>query len=203
VTAADSLSATVQFTRPLDPFTTLDPATVTIRLLPDSIPVHVVSVLPKRVDDSLQTALRARADSLRQDSLRRVADSTKAGAAKPAPAQPQAGKTPSPAAPGQRTTAAADSALRKLLAQRPPLSDQVVIRVDSAFVRGAKYVVDMRGVRGVGGGESDAHGGLTIPPAPKRPAADTTKSRIRPDSSGAPSDSIAPKPAPKPPRSRQ
>jgi len=198
VTADDSLAATVQFSRPLDPYTSLDPATVTVRLLPDSVPVQVVSVLPKRIDDSLQTALRAHVDSLRQDSLRRVTDTAKAAPAKPAPGKPEAGKTRPPALPGQRGPAAADTALRKLLSGRPPLSDRVVIRVDSAFVRGARYVVDMKGVRGVGGGEADAHGGLTIPPAPKPTATDTTKRRAQPDAGAAPADTTARKPAPKP-----
>lgn len=50
---ADSLSATLTFTQPLDPRQRFGPGTVRVLLLPDSTAVDVVSLLPKAEHDSL------------------------------------------------------------------------------------------------------------------------------------------------------
>jgi hypothetical protein len=198
VTLEDSLALTVQFNRPLDPYTRIEPATVVVRLLPDSIPIHVASALPKWLDDSLKAARRARQDSLRQDSLRRVADTVKAAPGKPPVRKPEVPKAPALAPLGARAGARDTTGFRKLLAERPPLSDRIVIRVDSALVPGAKYVVDMNGVRGVGGGVADARGGITVPLPPKPAATDTLKSRAQPNPGAAPADTTTRKPTPGP-----
>jgi hypothetical protein len=163
ITPNDSVSATIAFTQPLDPRQRFDSLKVLLRELPDSIPVPVASLLPKPVDDSLQLVVRARIDSLRADSIARDTAA--------APADTLAGKKPklpSPAPfrlPSRPSPGAADStALKQLLAQRPPLFDKLVLRVDSALKQGAKYLVDVPGIRNVNGVASEeARAGFAVP----------------------------------------
>ena len=62
-TVADSASATLSFSQSLDPRQRIAPSAVTLRSLPDSAPVPVVSLLPKPVDDSLHPPARAVRDT--------------------------------------------------------------------------------------------------------------------------------------------
>ena len=57
----DSVKATVTFSQKLDPRQRLGPRDVILRLLPDSTPVTVSSILPQPVDDSIN-GIRARAE---------------------------------------------------------------------------------------------------------------------------------------------
>jgi len=161
ITPNDSVSATIAFTQPLDPRQRFDSLKVLLRELPDSIPVPVASLLPKPVDDSLQLLVRARIDSLRADSIARDTTGAKADTL--------AGKKPKVAPPfhlpPRPSPGAADStALKQLLAQRPALFDKLVIRVDSALKPGAKYVVDVPGIRNVNGVASEeARAGFAMP----------------------------------------
>lgn len=68
ITADDSVSATVTFSQKLDPRQRLTPRDVRLRLLPDSVPVTVASLLPKPVDDSLNQR-RAPVDTAMRDTL--------------------------------------------------------------------------------------------------------------------------------------
>lgn len=61
VTVNDSVSATIAFTQRLDPGQRLTPREIRLRLLPDSTPYPVASILPQPMDDSL----RARTDTAR------------------------------------------------------------------------------------------------------------------------------------------
>ena len=73
----DSVSATLTFTQPLDPRQRLDSSAVSVRLLPDSTPVHVIAVRTRAEQDSAAARERAARDTTRR------ADS----AAVPAPGQ--------------------------------------------------------------------------------------------------------------------
>ncbi|MBA2628398.1 MAG: Ig-like domain-containing protein [Gemmatimonadales bacterium] len=53
IAVGDSASAAVTFTLPIDPYQRLAPADVRVRLLPDSTPVTVISVLDQARDDSI------------------------------------------------------------------------------------------------------------------------------------------------------
>ncbi|HSR92273.1 MAG TPA: Ig-like domain-containing protein [Gemmatimonadales bacterium] len=162
ITANDSVSATITFTQPLDPRQQFDSLQVLLRELPDSIPVHVASLLPKPVDDSIQLVVRARIDSLVADSIARdtTARADTLAGKKPKFAQPPPVHLPSRPSPG----AADSTALKQLLAQRPALFDKLVLRVDSAFKPGGKYLVDVPGIRNVNGVASEeARAGFAVP----------------------------------------
>ncbi len=132
-------------------------------ILPDSIPVHVASLLPKPVDDSIQLVVRARIDSLVADSIAR--DTTTARADTLAGKKPKFAQPPPVHLPSRPSPGAADStALKQLLAQRPALFDKLVLRVDSAFKPGGKYLVDVPGIRNVNGVASEeARAGFAVP----------------------------------------
>jgi hypothetical protein len=61
---SDSLSAVITFSQPLDPGQRFDAAAVRVVLLPDSMPVAVVSLLPKPQHDSLYRPPPTAADSV-------------------------------------------------------------------------------------------------------------------------------------------
>ena len=166
ITVADSSSATIELTQSLDPRQRLTPAAATVRLLPDSTPVRVASLLPKPVDDSLHARQGAARDTTARDTTAR--DTT-------------ARDTTAPRRPG---IAAAEP---KPLTSRPPLTDRLVLRVQRAWKPDTKYAVDIRGLRNVTGVAGNPTGVLTVskapPPDSLRRAADSLK-RTPPDSLG-------------------
>jgi hypothetical protein len=179
VSPADSLSATVELTQPLDPRQRLQPSAVRLSLLPDSTPVKVRSVLPKSIDDSVNRKQPQPRDTLPTDTVR--TDTTAAqrplapGARRPPRTQPE-----------RRTT-------------RPPLDNQLVLRPAQPFRPGTRYTVEIRGVRNVTGVSGDVVGTLVVPerdtlaaPADSlKPAAD---SAVAP-SEGGKTQPAAPQPA--------
>src|SRR6185436_10174542 len=68
VTVDDSVSATLTFSQKLDPRQRLTPRDVRLRLLPDSVPVAVASILPEPVDDSLHRRAPGADSTARADS---------------------------------------------------------------------------------------------------------------------------------------
>ncbi|MBA3344831.1 MAG: Ig-like domain-containing protein, partial [Gemmatimonadales bacterium] len=89
VTVTDSVSATVELTQNLHPSQRLGASAATLRLLPDSTPVQVLSVLPKSVDDSLHQRAAVIPDSAAPaDSIGGVEPDSQA------PARPGAGARP-------------------------------------------------------------------------------------------------------------
>ncbi len=79
VAVNDSVKATITFTQKLDPRQRLSARDVTLRLLPDSTPVAVSSILPQPVDDSIhRTRAPARDSTEVEDSTARV-DTSRAG----------------------------------------------------------------------------------------------------------------------------
>ncbi|MGH7533666.1 MAG: Ig-like domain-containing protein [Gemmatimonadales bacterium] len=186
----DSETVTLTFTAPLDPYLHYDSVSARLLALPDSTRVSVVSFLPKRLDDSLRAREKARADSIRADSLARAhPDTTKKKAAAPPP--PSAPPTIASALAELRGRPRVDSAMIKLIATRPPLSDQVVLRTAVPLPPLGKYVIVITGLRSVNHVGGQIIGGLVVPkppPPPKRPAIDSTKS----DSTAKPAiDTIA------------
>ncbi len=188
VTPNDSLSATVTFSGPLDPYQ--PPESLTVRFLrqADSTPAAFRSLLPKVLDDSLQQLTRARADSLRA-----AADTARSDSA---PARPVVGKPPA-RAPAAREVS--DPGIDSIIKSRPALFDKLVLRTDSAFVPEARYIIEVLGIRSAAGVSGDTRNVLVIPKRPPPPKPDSTT--VKPDSAAAVSDSLpgpVPPPAPSP-----
>jgi hypothetical protein len=160
-TADDSVSATVTFSQKLDPRQRLTARDVRLRLLPDSVPVAVASILPKPVDDSLNRRT-APVDTT-------AADTTRADSA-PTRRRPQR----APADQGQPGP---------MLTSRPPLFDRLVVRVPRPWAPGARLVLEVRGVRNVTGAAGTAVGVIAVPERPKAAARDTAQAAGRRDTS--------------------
>jgi Big-like domain-containing protein len=174
----DSVAARLTFTQPLDP--ALAPESVRVRVvtLPDSAPVRVRTLLTQATYDSLAARERAVLDSLRT-----AHDTTR----KPAPPPRDTTRIDTLARPpqvGARPAAADTSAQHLILQQRPVPQDKLVLRFDTTLTPGARYFVEVRGVRNLSGVTGDGHSVLVVP-KPK-PAPD------RPDSTRAPRDSTKP-----------
>jgi hypothetical protein len=205
-TPNDSVSVTLTFSGPLDPYQPVESLTVRLLTVPDSSPVPVRSLRPKALDDSLQQRERARADSLRQARDTTARDSTRRDRALPPrlPRPPRdsgaPGKPPAPApgaqAPRPGQAARVDSLADSILATRPKLFDKLVLRVDSAFVPEARYAVEIQGIRSAAGVAGTARTGFVIPKKETPAPADSLQAPA--DSLRAPADS-APPPNPAPP----
>ncbi len=187
ITPNDSVSATVTFTLHLDPYQRIDTSVVRLSLLPDSTPVPVRSLLPKAADDSIQALL---APPPRPDSLHPPAqDSLKAGK-----------RPPSTPAREAKRPAADTTQTGRLLRQRPVLTDRLVLRAGGALTPGAKYLLQIDGIRSVNGVASQPHAALTIPvpkaakPAESGPATpgDSLPPKTGPDSTRADSAAAIP-----------
>jgi hypothetical protein len=173
VTVDDSVSATLTFSQKLDPKQRLAPRDVRLRLLPDSTPVAVASILPAPVDDSLNRRA-ARADSTAaRDSV--PADTTR-GRRKPAARQPSRPAAPAPTPAPTETPQAS----------RPPLYDRLVLRVPRPWKPGSRLVAEIKGVRNITGVAGDAVGVVAVPEKRPEPAAgDTLRRAGRPDTTKA------------------
>lgn len=172
-TVRDSVSALLEFTQMLDPQQPFDTSKVRVRLLPDSTPVRVLSLLPQRLDDSLHAPARTGRDSTGRDTTRR--DTLRADTT--APRRPP-GDTTERGRAGQRQLEQVAGRLRGQaatpapLTTRPPLFDNLVIRVTPPWRPDAKYdleIIDLRNVTGVAG---SAHATLTVA---KRALADSLR----------------------------
>lgn len=163
VTVEDSVSATITFSQKLDPAQRFTPRDVRLRLLPDSVPIALASILPAPVDDSLHgRAARpdsaALADSLARDTTARR---------RPAPAPPRRpAAQPAPQRPPSR----------------PPLYDRLVLRVPRPWTPGSRLVVEIRRVKNVTGVAADVTGVVAVP---ERKAQPRDSLRLRADSAAA------------------
>ncbi len=133
--ATDSLSATLTFTQPLDPTQRFTPSAVRVVLLPDSIPVAVVSLLPKAEHDSLYRPPPAAPDS---------------AAPKPAPA------------PAKRPVAAGADTIPP---SRSALFTTLLLRVTEPWRPEGKYVIEIDSVRNANGAAARVRGPLEVPKA--------------------------------------
>jgi hypothetical protein len=161
VTVDDSVSATVAFSQRLDPRQRLSARDARLRLLPDSIPVAISSILPKPLDDSLNRRTPA-PDTVAADTLA-GGDSI--------PPNRRAG----PAIRGRAQTGEA-------LTSRPALFDRLVLRVPKPWTPGARLVLEVRGVRNVTGVAGNAVGVVAVPEKPKPAARPANQAPGRRDS---------------------
>ena len=170
----DTLSLVLTFSQQLDPYQRLPADSVTVRLLPDSVPVPVLAILTRgaydttypgarRVDTARTRAdsIRARDDSVRADSIARARE---AAALRIPGAE-------------RRRPVTQDTTGTGPLRTKPPLFDKLYVRVSRRLAPGSKYVVDVRGIKTVSGVVGNARGVAQIPA--ERPVADTTK--VKPD----------------------
>jgi hypothetical protein len=177
ITAVDSTSALIQLSQSLDPRQRLAAGAATVRSLPDSTPVRVVSLLPKPVDDSLHRPAGAPSDT--------TTDTTRK--ARPGIVEVE---------PGRRGARGRVPAQLPPLTTRPPLSDRLVLRVQQPWKPSGKYDVEIRGVRNVSGVAADVKGALTTTRAA---APDSTRRRGRADTLKLGPDTLKRR-APKSPR---
>lgn len=133
--ATDSLSATLTFTQPLDPTQRFAPSNVRVVLLPDSVPVTVVSLLTKAEHDSLY---------------------------RPPPAPPDSTAPKSAPAPTQRPPAAGVDSTPP---SRSALFTTLVLRVGEVWRPEAKYVIEIDSVRNANGAAALVRGPLEVPTA--------------------------------------
>jgi hypothetical protein len=181
VALADSQAAVITFNQALDPYQPPESLTARLRLLPDSTPVPVHSLLPKPLDDSLRQLAR------------RAADSARAAADTAAPLAPR----PAPGAGRPRAPAADTAADRAILARRRLPYNQLVLRPDPAFTPGARYVVEIAGARSLNGIGGESRLGFEVP-KPKAPAAGPGPAPAPADSTAPPADTAQVKPKPRP-----
>ncbi len=166
VAVGDSVSANVTMSQSLDPRQHLKADAVTVRVLPDSTPVQVASILTQAENDSLRHREAPTKDTL-SDTTARVRPGIREVPEAPAPA-------PAPApTPGGRPRVAQPK-LPEALTTRPPLTDKLVVRVARPWTPGGRYEVEIRGVRNVTGVAGDVRGGFTVP---KPSAADSTRAK--------------------------
>ena len=159
VAVDDSVKATVTFSQKLDPRQRLGTRDVSLRLLPDSTPVTVLSLLPQPLDDSLHGGRGAPVDSAAPGDSAAPRDTTRVGRRTPAPR----GRAPAAAA----------------KPSRPPLNDKLVVRVPRPWKPGSRLVLEIRGVRNVTGVAGTAVGVLAVPEPPKADTTDTTGVKTR------------------------
>ena len=164
ITADDSVSATVAFSQMLDPRQRLTPKDARLRLLPDSSPVAIASLLPKPVDDSVNRRSPARDSAAVADTL------------------PRRDSVPAP--PGRRPVRAR-APTNEALTSRPPLFDRLTLRVPRPWAPGSRLVLEVRGVRNVTGVAGTGVGVLAVPERPKPTAQDSTRRGMRRDSTPA------------------
>jgi hypothetical protein len=166
-TSSDSVTATLTFAQPLDPFQHLDSSLVSVRQLPDSTPVPVVSL-------AFQSAQPAGLGAF--PAPLRPADTTARAAAKPADttaAKRIRGLADSVAL---RLGKRADTSGAARAMHRPALTDRLVLKVGRPWHPGDRFLIELTGIRTVSGTPGNPRGVLAIPVAKRAPgAADSLK----------------------------
>lgn len=185
----DSLTVRLVFSQALDVTRPLARAQVEILSLPDSVPLPLDTVLTPAEYDSLLARARAVADTAgaAPDSVPAAGADTTPRA--PAPAAAPAAKPPPafgprPAGPAP-VAAAADSALRRLLAARVAPSNRRLVRVARPLLPATRFLVRVSGVANLTGAVADAQAVFESPKPPEPAPADTAQ---RSDSLRAPRD---------------
>jgi len=182
ITVDDSMKATVTFAQKLDPSQRLTTRDVRLRLLPDSTPVAVLSILPQPMDDSLHRTPPSDDSTAVEDSA--AVDTSRAGR-RIAPPRGPAAEEDKPS--------------------RPPLNDRLILRVPKPWAPGARLALEVRGVKNVTGVAGNAVGVVAVPEKPKVDPKDSLKARqpgdsLKPAQPGdslkraQPRDSVPPKP---------
>lgn len=170
----DSLAARVESSLLLDPYQTLGPEMVRVRLLPDSAPVAVAALWREAAYDSVSRARAAARDTAAVDTARAAPDTavaardTAAGAADPRRGLPQArGEVGAAREPMQDTTA-----IGRLIAGRPKLSTRVVVEVAAPWQPASNYLIEFLGLRSAAGVTADTT--AVVLTTPERSAAPDT-----------------------------
>jgi Bacterial Ig-like domain len=162
VTVIDSTSASIELSQSLAPGLRIAPSQVTVRILPDSTPIRVTSVLPKPLDDSLNRRAAPARDTTARDTTAR--DTT---ARDTTARDTTAADTTRPGRPRARTEL-------EPLTSRPPLTDQLILRVPQPWKPEGRYEVEIRGIRSVSGVTGNVRGAMSVKPVA---APDTTAAR--------------------------
>jgi Big-like domain-containing protein len=186
VSVNDSLSLVLTFSQLLNPYQSLPPDSLELRLLPDSVAVPVLRILPRELFDSLYpvrrpvdttAAGRARADSLRADSSARArTDSLRADSVARA-REAQRIRIPGVA---RRQEAARDTLENRPLRTRPAPFDKLYVRLRSRLTPGSSYAVIVHGVQNLSRIAGTLRAQLKVPEV--KPAADSSK--VKPDTTG-------------------
>jgi hypothetical protein len=165
IAVRDSTTASVSLSQDLDPGQRLAATQVTVRILPDSTPIRVTSLLPKPLDDSLHRPA-AKRDTTTRDTA--AVDTTRRGARRGL-VEVEEGRLA-----GRRGAAQLEP-----LTSRPPLTDELVLRVPQPWQPDGRYEVEIRGLRTVSGVTGDVRGAMSVKPAAKpdstRRGADSTR----------------------------
>lgn len=154
----DSVTVRLTFNQRLDPTMPAD-GSVTVRLLPDSTDVGVGAVWTAGVYDSVRTieaaardSARAAADTAAVRDTTAVRDTLRPEVAPPR-RQPPAPPAEPPVRPGGRPgeptgeVVVADSGrVAELLAQRPRLADQLIVRLAAPLIPGTRYLFEATAV---------------------------------------------------------
>jgi hypothetical protein len=163
IAVVDSTSATVSLSQSLDPGQRVAANQVTVRVLPDSTPIRVTSLLPKPLDDSLHRPVAPR-DTTPTDTT--AADTTRP-AARRGLIEVDEGRV--------------RGAQLEALTSRPPLTDRLVLRVPQPWKPEGRYEVEIRGLRTVSGVTGDVRGVVSVKPATKADStargADSTRAK--------------------------
>ena len=170
VTVIDSTSASIQLSQQLAPGQRIAPNQVTVRILPDSTPIRGDVGAAQAAGRQPQSPRgrgpghdraghhRARHDQARHDGRRYHAARRAAWPRPGAPGQPRGRTELEP------------------LTSRPPLTDQLILRVPQPWKPEGRYEVEIRAVRSVSGVTGDVRGGMTVKPVA---APDTTRAARR------------------------
>lgn len=145
----DSVTVRLTFNQQLDPAMATDGA-VGVRLLPDSTAVALDAVWTTAVYDSVRTVETAARDSARQaaadsaaaQDTAAVRDTLPLREGPPLPARPPARPEARPGQPAEDVVVADSARMAELLALRPRLSDQLVVRLAAPLIPGARYLFE-------------------------------------------------------------
>jgi hypothetical protein len=186
IARVDSVTVRAEFNQSLKPGN-FDSTAFTLTQLPDSTPVRLAGIYTTAVFDSIQAAARAESkpDSTRRGGPARPGNpavlnqpAAPGGLVGAQPAPAPTGRPPvslgvqrpgAPGRPGGPGAAPVDSAVIKLLKDRPKLSSTAVLRTSQPLAPGTRYVVRAR-VTNPSGATGESTSVLVIPAA-----ADTTK----------------------------
>ncbi len=189
IAIVDSLTVAITFNQHLDPYQRVDSSAVRVVLLPDSLPVPTLSLLPQPEHDSLYPRI-VPADTIQ------AADSVAAPDSLPRADSAQADTLGlgGPVVDPGKGIAAADTALQSLLDERPKLFDRLILRLSAPLVPDGRYFLTTIGIRNVNGIEGEGGGAgfvVPLPAPPPEPVVDDSLPPAAQDTMGIAPDSLA------------
>lgn len=166
----DSLSLLLTFSQQLNPYQRLPADSVRVLLLPDSVPVPVLALLPKGQFDTMFPPVRSTDTAkARQDSVRAVQDSIRTDSIA------RAREAAALRIPGaqRRRQVGPDTAGTGPLRTKPPLFDKLYVRVATRLRPGSDYLVIVTGIQNLSRVPATARSVARIPA--EKPVADSLK----------------------------